>query len=337
MKKGLKKLIYGLVILVVIIIAVLIIGLLSLDSAVRIGGEQVVGKLTNCETHIGDVSIHPFSGHVVLKDVLIKNPKTDTKDEPTNFSNEDFFKLGLFDVDLNMKSLLSDEIHVSKVQIESPEITFEKTPLSDSNLNIIMSNIDKLMPAKSEEEEEKKPETEEDKDAKKFVIDILQIKDVRVNVSTLGLTAPLIIPEINLKDLGKPGAGITAGEAIKITFTALFTSIIEGVKGLGVAVLDLGKSAGSAIIEGGKAITEGGKNIINNLIGSSKDSPEDQKDDGKSVKESGKETKEAAKETGKEIKEAAKETKKEIKEAAKEAGKDLKESGKGIINNILGK
>ena len=99
-----------------------------------------------------------------------------------------------------------------------------------------------------------------------FTHDTISIKDVKVNVSSMGLTAPLIIPEIKLQNLGKPGEGITAAEAIKVTFTSLFTSIFEGVKNLGVAVIDMGKSAGEAIKEGGKALKEGGKALLDNIM-----------------------------------------------------------------------
>ena len=262
-----KKVISIIVALVVILIVVLLVALLSLGTTVRIGGEKIVSELTKCETHIGDAKINAFTGHVILKDVYIKNPKQDSEGNETKFANEDFFKLGNFEVDLAMTTLLSDEIHVTKVYIEAPEVTFEKTPLSESNLSIIMTNVNKFMPPKDEQkEEEKEPEKEEDKEGKKFVIDDLLIKDVKVNVSSFGLTAPLIIPEIKIQNLGKPGEGITAAEAIKITFTSLFTSIFEGVKKLGVAVIDLGKSAGEAIKEGGKALKESGKALLDNII-----------------------------------------------------------------------
>ncbi len=268
MFKKMKKLISVIIALVVILIVVLLVALFSLGTTVKIAGEQIVGKLTKCETHIGDASINALTGHVILKDVNIKNPKADTEGKETNFTNEDFFKLGNFEVDLSMSSLLSDEIHVTKVYIAGPEVTFEKTPLSDSNLSIIMDNVNKFMPKKGEKEEEKEPEKEEpeDKEAKKFVIDDLLIKDVKVNVSSMGMTAPLVIPEIKLQNLGKPGEGITAAEAIKITFTSLFTSIFEGVKNLGGAGNDMGKSAGEAIKDGGKALKEGGKALLDNIM-----------------------------------------------------------------------
>ena len=263
MKK--QKVIWTLVILLITVIIVILVALLSLGHAVKIGGEKIITKMTHCETHIGDASINAFTGHLILKDVLIKNPKEDTEGKPTNFTNEDFFKLGTLEIDLNMRSLLSDEIHVKKVVIKEPEITYENTPFSDSNLDVILAHVDKFLPPKDENQKEEEPKKEEDNEGKKFIIDDLLITGAQVNLSSIGITVPLDIPEVSLQNLGKPGEGITVAQAIQITFKTLFLNISEGLKKLPGAVINMGKSAGEAILDGGKAageaILDGGKAV----------------------------------------------------------------------------
>lgn len=269
-KSRVRKLLSILIGVVIVIVVVLALIIMNLGTAVKVGGEKVLTSMTKGKTTIGDASISLLTGKVKITDIVIENPKTNAAGEETNFSTETFFKLGEINIDLNVSSLLGDVITVNEVLIDAPDVTYEKTPLNDSNLNVILANINHFTGADKKTDEEKAAEEKEaeekaakeaeegDESAKKVVITHLQLKDAKVNLSSCGVDIPTLPPiSVELNDLGKKNGGITVAEAIGETFTSLFTSIFDGVKNLGVAVIDAGKAAGTAIKDTGKKLLQG--------------------------------------------------------------------------------
>lgn len=257
-KKSLGKKIAGIVAGVLIALAVIILLIcLNLGSTVKVVGSKLVTDLTKGETTIGDASISLFTGKVTLTDILIKNPQVNAKGEAVSFTNPDFFKLGKIDITIDVASLMKDAIEIKEILIESPQITYEKTPLNDSNLHVILANVEAATKSGDKPKDTTAPKQDSDSQeaaSKKVIIDHLLISNASVNLSSCGLTAPMSIPKVELKDIGRASEGVGMGTAICETFTSLFTAIFDGVKNLGVAVLDITKDAGKQLKDAGKQL-----------------------------------------------------------------------------------
>lgn len=271
-KKSLARRIAGIVAGVLIALAgIILIICMNLGTTVKVVGEKLVTQLTKGETTIGDASISLLSGRVTLSDIQIKNPTVNAAGETISFTNDSFFKLGKIDIDLNVPSLLKDTIEVREILIDAPQITYEKTPLNDSNLHAILANVEAAAGPADKTQDDAKPEPEpEPKQAdqaagKKVVITHLLITNATVNLSSCGLTAPLTISKVELNDLGKEEEGVSMATAICETFTKLFTAIFDGVKQIGVAVLDITKSAGKQLKEAGSQLKDAGKQLIDGI------------------------------------------------------------------------
>lgn len=271
-KKSLARRIASIVAGVLIALAVIILIIcMNLGTTVKVVGEKLVTQLTKGETTIGDASISLLSGRVTLSDIQIKNPTVNAAGETISFTNDSFFKLGKIDIDLNVPSLLKDTIEVREILIDAPQITYEKTPLNDSNLHAILANVEAAAGPADKTQDDAKPEPEpEPKQAdqaagKKVVITHLLITNATVNLSSCGLTAPLTISKVELNDLGKEEEGVSMATAICETFTKLFTAIFDGVKQIGVAVLDITKSAGKQLKEAGSQLKDAGKQLIDGI------------------------------------------------------------------------
>lgn len=271
-KKSLARRIAGIVAGVLIALAgIILIICMNLGTTVKVVGEKLVTQLTKGETTIGDASISLLSGRVTLSDIQIKNPTVNAAGETISFTNDSFFKLGKIDIDLNVPSLLKDTIEVREILIDAPQITYEKTPLNDSNLHAILANVEAAAGPADKTQDDAKPEPEpEPKQAdqaagKKVVITHLLITNATVNLSSCGLTAPLTISKVELNDLGKEEEGVSMATAIRETFTKLFTAIFDGVKQIGVAVLDITKSAGKQLKEAGSQLKDAGKQLIDGI------------------------------------------------------------------------
>ncbi|MGN0880544.1 MAG: AsmA family protein [Oligosphaeraceae bacterium] len=272
-KKSLARRIASIVAGVLIALAVIILIIcMNLGTTVKVVGEKLVTQLTKGETTIGDASISLLSGRVTLSDIQIKNPTVNAAGETISFTNDSFFKLGKIDIDLNVPSLLKDTIEVREILIDSPQITYEKTPLNDSNLHAILANVEAAAGPDDKTQDDAKPEPEPKQDSeadqaagKKVIITHLLITNATVNLSSCGLTAPLTISKVELNDLGKEEEGVSMATAICETFTKLFTAIFDGVKQFGVAVLDITKSAGKQLKEAGSQLKDAGKQLIDGL------------------------------------------------------------------------
>lgn len=272
-KKSLARRIAGIVAGILIALAIiLLIICMNLGTTVKVVGEKLVTQLTKGETTIGDASISLLSGRVTLSDIQIKNPTVNAAGETISFTNDSFFKLGKIDIDLNVPSLLKDTIEVREILIDSPQITYEKTPLNDSNLHAILANVEAAAGAadKTQDDAQHQPEPEQSDEAdqaagKKVIITHLLISNATVNLSSCGLTAPLTISKIELNDLGKEEEGVSMATAISETFTTLFTAIFDGVKQFGVAVLDITKSAGKQLKDAGSQLKDAGKQLLDGI------------------------------------------------------------------------
>ncbi|MBT7300231.1 MAG: hypothetical protein HN849_11990, partial [Victivallales bacterium] len=107
-----KKLLFLFVILVVLIVVGVAALYISMGRIIKAGVETVGPKVTKCDVTVGDISVSPFSGKVVIRNLVVKNPE--------GFSDSDAFSLGEVRVRVQPKSLFSDRIIVEEVYIDAP-------------------------------------------------------------------------------------------------------------------------------------------------------------------------------------------------------------------------
>ena len=245
------------IIVVILIIAVFAI-ILNLGKIVKTGINTVVPQVTKCEAHVDDVNFNVFGGKFEIKNLVIKNPE--------GYKTDQAFSLGHIFVNVKMGSLLSDVIEIDQVLIDAPEITYE-VGLGNSNLNTILENVNSALP--SSEGEEKKEEKEEKKEGgKKVVINLVKVTNGRIGVSAKiagGMEAPIVLPDIEIKDLGKKEGGISMVQAAAITLKTTLLSIFDVLKSSGKLLLDGAKAIGEGITEGIKSLGDGAKDLKDNV------------------------------------------------------------------------
>jgi len=192
-------------ILLVILIAIGGAAFYYLDSiakkAIEYGGTQALGVPTTLER----IHLSVFGGEVSLGGLAIANP--------AGFDGGKLLGLGAGDVAVSLGSLAGDTVDV-------PRLT-----LSDIEMNLVQkgnrSNISPLM-AKSGASGAAKPSPAASSSSgggKKFIIRQLTIQDVRVTaqLALLGEASKvnLVIPKIELKDLGSAQGGLPMGELMR--------------------------------------------------------------------------------------------------------------------------
>lgn len=123
------------------IAALIIIGFivitLSIDSIVKSGIEDVGTEMTGTAVTVENVSISPFSGDGTISGFRVENPE--------GYSEEYAFQVEEFRIELNIRSLFSDEIVVNEIILTSPSVYLEQK-VPDSNLRTILNHIDETAP-----------------------------------------------------------------------------------------------------------------------------------------------------------------------------------------------
>ena len=279
------------IIVVILIIAVFAI-ILNLGKIVKTGINTVVPQVTKCEAHVDDVNFNVFGGKFEIKNLVIKNPE--------GYKTDQAFSLGHIFVNVKMGSLLSDVIEIDQVLIDAPEITYE-VGLGNSNLNTILENVNSSLP--SSEGEEKKEEKEEKKEGgKKVVVNLVKVTNGKIGVSAKiagGMEAPIVLPDIEIKDLGKKEGGISMVQAAAITLKTTLLSIFDVLKSSGKLLLDGAKAIGEGITEGIKSLGDSAKDGVKSLGDSAKDGVKSLGDGAKSLGDSAKDIKDNVKDIGK--------------------------------------
>ena len=276
-------------ILVIILIVAVFAIILNLDKIVKTGINTVVPQVTKCEAYVEDVNFNVFGGKFEIKNLVIKNPE--------GYKTDHAFALGHIFVNVKMGSLMSDVIEIDQVLIDAPEITYE-VGLGNSNLNTILENVNSSLPESDDKEKKEEPQKEEKKEGKKVIVNLIKVTNGKIGISAKiagGMEAPIVLPDLEIKDLGKKEGGISMVQAAAITLKTTLLSIFDVLKNSGKLLLDGAKAIGEGITEGIKSIGEGAKDSIKSLGDGAKDSIKSLGDSAKSLGDSAKDIKDNVK------------------------------------------
>lgn len=262
-----KKWIYIGIGAVVVVIAVIIFGLSNLGPIVKRAVNSYGPKITKTELHVADVSVSIFSGEAKIKKFFLGNP--------AGFKTPSAMKVGSVLLKVNEKSLTGNPIIVDRIEVISPEITYEKKGAMD-NFNTILNNITKM----SNSEKQTKQESKKEGAGKKIIIRDFVVKNGKVNLalSVYGLGDKQIsspLPDIHLTNIGEKKKGASPAEAFKEIFAALYGKITSP------AVTDVLNKQLTSMGANLDSLKEG---AVKKLEGTSGSVEEKMKDVGKKVK-----------------------------------------------------
>ncbi len=200
-----KKLILGILagasLLSTVTIAVVV---MSLDGIVKSGFESVGPRMTRTSLTLESVEIQPFSGTGSLRGLLIGNPE--------GYAAAFAIKMDRARIQIQPASMLSDKIVVETVQLDAPEITFEGGQL-ENNLGVILKNINEYA-----------GDWENDKPEQKLQINHFSLIGAKVHLRLAifgGQNMTLVVPDIELRDLGTGPAGVTSAELTRLVITRI--------------------------------------------------------------------------------------------------------------------
>ncbi len=285
-----KLLIRALVALVVVVVVVALVALLTIDRIAKSVVETAGSKAVGVPVTLDSISIKPLSGRAAIDGLVVANPP--------GYQAKSILALDRGEIEVAIGSLLSDQPNVPSIALDGVTVDIEQK-IGGSNLKDLLNGMKAGSNATATS----------DAGTKRFKVDSLSIKDIRVDAQLLPVAGnatkiSFTIDEIEIKDLDQQNAeGLVLDEVINKAIGAILAAVVEQlaikapgelIAGLGNAIdslglpdatmkvgggiVDLGKGIGGAAgqaVEGvGEAVGQGLEGIgkgLGDLIGGNKD------------------------------------------------------------------
>lgn len=246
-----KKVLIGLVVIIVIVAGVLFYVWQNLGSLIKTAVEKAGSDVTQVKVSLKDVDTSDLThGGIALRGLVIGNPP--------GFKTASAMKLGEISVKVDPATVTSNTIVVKEVVIGSPEITYE-FGANGSNIGTIQKNVEKVAGGGKGGGTSA---SESGGSKKKVVIDNLYIRNGKVNVSAdflQGKTAGANLPTIHLTNIGKGSGGATPSQVAEKVIAAISKSATSAVGKLDISGIKdaLSKELGSKMGDMQKTLQQG--------------------------------------------------------------------------------
>ncbi|WP_290651160.1 AsmA family protein [Aquisalimonas sp.] len=160
------NLIVGLVILALVALGV---GILFADTLLRMAVERGGSHATGTEVTLEEASIGLFEGQASLSALTVGNPE--------GFDADDFLDLDDTDVDIDLRSLIGDEVRISHIELDGLALNLEQRG-ANNNVQAIVENIQRLQPDEDPDVVDDEAPVE---DGQAVLIERLTLSNVQVN------------------------------------------------------------------------------------------------------------------------------------------------------------
>jgi hypothetical protein len=238
----------GVIVLCVIILILVLWWIFYLlgEYLVKVHIERAGAKTLGVAVEVGDLDFSIRKGTIRIRNLVVKNPP--------GYVHNELFVLGQAMASADVRTLLSDVVHIKELKLENMNLTIEQKGLSN-NLQDVINSL------KAKREEAGKPS------GKKLRVDTLEIAGITVKVKLLPVpgkadTVTLNLPPIRMENLGSDGKLSTGKLASKITLAIAGGVAVQGVGVLPEKMVTTMKSTLDKTIDVGKAAAEGGKKIL---------------------------------------------------------------------------
>lgn len=189
-----------LLIIVVALFAIVLVAYIAVQfffgSIVKTGVNQVGPRVTQTSVTLEDASLSPLSGEGTLTGFTVGNP--------AGWSQANLLHVGRVQFDVEPGSVFSDTIVINSLVVEQPEFVYE-TRVVASNIGDLLKNIEAAVGTRPDT-------TEQDAKPRKFIVRHFSMQNAKVAVGVGPAAMPMVVPAVELRDLGVNEGGLTAGQ-----------------------------------------------------------------------------------------------------------------------------
>ena len=218
-----KLMIPGGILVGLLVAAVLYLGS-NLDSIVKKAITKLGSDMTGVSVTVDKVAIALADGRGEIGGLVVDNPR--------GYQGPHAVQLGSIVLALGPAAAGSDPIVVRELTIEAPNIVYDKGE-NGSNLEAIQRNVDGYSKAHFAEGDSsrEKPKDGDDASAKRFIIESLQIRGGKIQLT--GREKVIDLPPVRLRDVGKSRGGMTGAEIAGIVLKQITeATVASAARGL---------------------------------------------------------------------------------------------------------
>ena len=201
-------------ILISVVFLLLLVGgglFFYLDSIVKSSIEVVGSSVLGTAVTVDSVSISPLSGQGSISGLRVENPE--------GFDSQYAFELDSVLVSINVNSILTDVAEIESVIIMQPIITYE-TKITSDNIRTLLANLPEGDAASSD------PEVADDS-GQQIIIREFRMVDSQLNFVSSLVSAPITLPDIEIRDIGDEGGASSAANAVRVVLQEVVASILS--------------------------------------------------------------------------------------------------------------
>ncbi len=219
MRKIVLRIVLGFVLVMVLAV---VAGFLLIDQIAKSGVEKGASYALGVETTVKSIDVRLFDGQVIMDELNISNPE--------GFSSPHLLQTGRVDVQVDLGSLSSETVEVSKFELDGLEMHIEQK-LSGSNVSQIMDNLKRL--SKDTDKDKKKDKPTSKGPSKQVIIKRILIENVVAHFHLLvGPALKVEVPTIELTNVSSDGSGGVAGQLTSQIFSAVLEAVLKSAKGI---------------------------------------------------------------------------------------------------------
>lgn len=206
-----KKILIGLVVIVVLIGGVLWFAYSKMDVIVQRIVEQVGTEMTQTSVALNGVDLELLQGKAAISELAVANP--------AGFSSPNAFTLDKIGIDIDVDSLKGSPIVINEILVRQPRVFYEINKDQVSNLDVLKKNIESHSGAgegtASGGEGNEKPEQ---KDAVKLIIKELSFEGGKLSAASALVPEKKLeadLPAFSVSNLGQSTGGATTNQIAK--------------------------------------------------------------------------------------------------------------------------
>lgn len=177
---------------------------------------------------------------------------------PPGFANADLVALDSFHLKLDPTTLAADTLLIEEILLERPEVDYERKILTD-NIRTLRTSIEGAIARREQEKGTIRPPSDAaEGEAQKVIIGHLLVQNGKVRAKLSALpSAPIPLPKIERRDIGKTEGGASWTAAWNELFNTFYDAIIGSVSSTSGFAVDALKGAGALTFDTLGAMTGG--------------------------------------------------------------------------------
>jgi hypothetical protein len=228
-----KKVLIGLVALLLLVVGGLVLVWTNLDSIVKTAIETYGSEATHTAVRVKEVKLALEDGQAKISGLSVANPP--------GYTDPNIFELGGISTKVDTSTLNQNPIVIDEIVISDPAVVYEINKDGVANADVLKKN---LASGSSGGEEKPAAEKEEKGEQLKMIIRkiVVEGSTARVRIAALKQDQTVKLQKIVMTDVGKKSGGATAVEVATQLSNRILTNVKSSVMKIGVDKY-LGKSA----------------------------------------------------------------------------------------------